>query len=109
MRRLCLRDGIAKSFCIFTDAAVPGDDRRQRRRFAEQLRGREVNGVERANGFDWERPADPCQHGVCNGHHVTATFEPPKCEDRRTLLLRRQSSADPGPKDGSSRFRESQR
>jgi len=103
--RVRLRNGIAKRFCVLTDAVVPGDDRHQRRRLAEQLRGRKVNSVERANGFDGERPADSCEHGVCHGRHVAATFEPPQCLDRRTLLLGRQSSGNPGPKDGSSRFR----
>jgi hypothetical protein len=50
--RLRLRNGIAKCFCIFADAVVPGDDRHQRRPLAEQLRCRKVNSVERANGFD---------------------------------------------------------
>jgi hypothetical protein len=37
-----------------------------------------VNGVERAKGFDWERPADSCEHGVCHGDDVAATFKSPQ-------------------------------
>jgi hypothetical protein len=103
-----LRNGIAKHFCILTDAVVPGDDRHQGRRLAEQFRCRKVNSVERANGFDGERPAGSCEHGVCHGHHVAATLEAPQCLDRRTLLIGRQSSGNPGPKDASSSFREGQ-
>lgn len=107
--RLRVRNGLDKRLCIFTDAAVPGDDRRQWRLLAKQLRCREVNGVGRANGFDGERPADSCEHEVCHGHDVSATFEPPQCLDRGTLLLGRQSSGNAGAKDGSSRFREGER
>ena len=104
-----LRNGIAKHFCILADVVVPGNDRYQRRRLAKQLRCRKMNSVERANRFHGERPADSCEHGVCQGHHVAATFEPPQCLNRRTLLLGRQSSGNPGAKDGSSSFREGQR
>ena len=105
-RRLRLLDRIAKRFCIFPDAVVPGDDRCQRRWLAEQLRRRKMNGVERSNGFDGKRPADPCQDGICDAHEVATTFKPSQCLYRRALLLCRQSSGDAGPKDGSSGFRE---
>ena len=65
-----------------------------------------MNGVERSNGFDGKRPADPCQDGICDGHEVATTFKPSQCLYRRALLLCRQSSGDAGPKDGSSGFRE---
>jgi hypothetical protein len=41
------RPNARQAFCIFTDVAVPGDDRHQWRRLAEQLRCREVNSVAR--------------------------------------------------------------
>ena len=65
-----------------------------------------MNGVERSNGFDGKRPADPCQDRICDGHDVATTFKPSQCLYRGALLLGRQSSGDAGPKDGSSGFRE---
>jgi hypothetical protein len=101
-RLLRLRNGIAKRVCILTDTVVPGNDRHQRRRLTEQLRCRKMNGVERANGFDGERAADSRDHGVCYGHDIAATFKPPQCLYRRTLLFGCQSSGNPGTKDGPS-------
>jgi hypothetical protein len=105
---MLLLNRIAKYFCIFPNSAVPADDRHKRRRLPEELRRRKVDGIERANGFDGERPPDAREHGVCHAYDVAATLKPPQCLYRRTLLLGSQPSGYSGTKDGSGSFRERQ-
>src|SRR5215207_2495876 len=86
---LGLRSRIAARLCISTNAVVPGDDRHQRRGLAEQLRRRQVNSVEGANGLHGERLPDSGEHRRGQGHDVAAAFESSERLYRSTLLFGR--------------------
>ena len=60
---------------LVADSNVPRNDGSQLRQLAERVRGREMDGIERSNGFDRKRPADSVEHRVCYGDDIAATLE----------------------------------
>jgi hypothetical protein len=103
---LRLRNRIAKRGGIIPDAVIPGNDCHQWRRLPEQLRCREMNGIERADGFNRERPPYSSQHGVRDRHDVAAAFKPSQRVHRRPFLFRRQAARSTGTKNRAGGFRE---
>ena len=55
---------------------VTRDDDNRLRRQPEHLHGCEVNGVERAHGLHWKRPADTRQHVLSHRHRLALICKP---------------------------------
>ena len=103
-----LFDRISKRLGILPHAAVPRDDGYQRRRVAEQLRGREVDGVECADRFDRKGAADSVEHRSINVEDEAAPLEGSEGPHGGLLLFRRQTTSRARSNDGPPRFCECQ-
>lgn len=60
---------------VRTNAIVAADDRHELRRLAEELHGRQVHGVERANRFNGKRTSRSDEHVARNCHDRASTLE----------------------------------
>jgi len=101
-----LFDRISERFGILAHTSVSGDDRYQRRWLAEQFRGREVYGVERADWFEWKGASDSVEHCSINVENEAAPLERAESADGGVLLFCRQTTSRARSNDGPSRFRE---
>ncbi len=82
-----LFDCVSERFGILPHAVIPCDDGYQRWRLAEQLRGREVDGVERADRFDRKGTADSIEHRSIDVQDETAPLERSEGAHGGLLLL----------------------
>jgi VWFA-related protein len=91
--QLHLFDRISKRFGILAHAPIARDDGHERRRLAEQLRGRKMDGVERADRLDREGAANPIEHCPVDIENEAAPLEGSECEDGRLLFFCRQPAS----------------
>jgi len=99
-----LFDPVSESASVRADSLVARHDRHELRRFAEQLRCRQVDRVERANRFDGKRPPNPVEHRLTDVENEAAPFERSKGAYRSLFILRGQPTRRSGMDDYSSRF-----
>lgn len=99
-----LFDPVSKCTGVRADSLIARHDRHKLRRFTEQLRRRQVDGVERTNWFDGKGPTNPVQHSLIDLENEATPFERSKGAHRRPLILRRQPTRCSGTDDCSSRF-----
>lgn len=86
-----LLDRVPERLRVFPNPNVPCDDGHERRRLAEQLCRREMQGIECANRFGGKRPARTGKDGVRDGHEIAATLESTERTCGCALLVGRQS------------------
>lgn len=104
-----LFDRVSKRSCVLLDPTVSRHDGHELGRFAEQLRGGEMHGIERANRLHRKRASGARKHGVRHCDDVATALEYPQPSDRRALLGGRQTSGGAGTDDRSCCLCEGQR
>ena len=97
------------SFRVRGHAFVAGEHSQELWGLAEQLDGRQVNRIQRANRFDRERTRCAIEHLVGNGHQFAPACEGSQTTDRATLLLGRHAASQSSAEQRTVRFGQRQR
>jgi hypothetical protein len=102
------RDHVAESLRILANASIAGYHGDELRGFAQQLRGGQVDRIERADRLDWKGTTGACQDRIRDADDRGAAFECLERSNRRAFLVWRQSSRDSRPPDAARGFSQCQ-
>lgn len=80
---------------------ITRDDGDQCWRLAELFRRSEMNRIERAHWFDWERTAGASEHRVGDRHQIASSREELERPNCRPLVSGIEPAGRPGTDEGS--------
>ena len=107
--RNCLLNRVSKHSCVVADASIPRHDGHQLGPLVEQLCGRKMHGIQRANRLHRKRPPNPSENRARDSHDVATAREQVQRSDRRPLVRGRQALGSSGPDDRACGLCERQR